>query len=124
MLFFRQADKKLPKLDEKYLGVKSVVFPQPARTQRVIFWHIQECIATNTYSYDSENRLITATTPSHNARQKKIWLNFFSKNYITTSSADWKKKPIYIMDGGDSFFNVLYDLKSGIFSELWINGES
>ena len=41
-----------------------VVFPQPAETQRVIFWQRYECIATNTYSYDSENRLTHAVIAS------------------------------------------------------------
>jgi RHS repeat-associated protein len=60
VITIEKPQKKLPTFDEKYGGVKLVVFPQPARTQRVIFWQCKECIATNTYSYDSENRLVSS----------------------------------------------------------------
>ena len=52
--------------------------------------------------------------------KKIIFANFFCQNLNT----DWKTTPIAVADGGDCFFNVLYDTVSASFSDLQINGEA
>lgn len=50
--------------------------------------------------------------------KRKIWLNFF----CNTDIYDWKREPYVVFGGGACYFNLLYDVASGEFSDLWING--
>ena len=50
--------------------------------------------------------------------RKVIFINFFCDAF----NSDWKTVPVVVDDGGDCFFNVLYDPGSATFSELRING--
>jgi hypothetical protein len=52
--------------------------------------------------------------------RKVIFTNFFCNAF----EVDWKTKPVVVDDGGDCFFNVLYDPVSTTFSDLQINGEA
>lgn len=52
--------------------------------------------------------------------RRMIFANFFCESLNT----DWKTTPIAVADGGDCFFNVLYDVDSATFSDLQINGEA
>jgi hypothetical protein len=36
----------------------------------------------------------------------------------------WQREPVMVMDGGDCFFNVTYDLGTSRFSDLSINGDA
>ncbi|HEX8844193.1 MAG TPA: hypothetical protein VF791_06095 [Pyrinomonadaceae bacterium] len=51
---------------------------------------------------------------------KKIFANFF----CDAGGRDWKTTPIFVLDGGDCFFTILYDPNSDAFSDLSINGEA
>ncbi|MBT3181784.1 MAG: hypothetical protein HN337_04650 [Deltaproteobacteria bacterium] len=52
--------------------------------------------------------------------QKYIHADFF----CDTMGFDWKKDKIEVMDGGDCFFGVEYDLKTGKFFNFYVNGEA
>jgi hypothetical protein len=52
--------------------------------------------------------------------RKMIFASFFCQ----TGSADWKTTPIMVLDGGDCYFNILYDTTTAEFSNLQINGEA
>ncbi|HUQ31384.1 MAG TPA: hypothetical protein VM095_04655 [Pyrinomonadaceae bacterium] len=52
--------------------------------------------------------------------RKVIFVNFFCDAF----DADWKNNPVAVDDGGDCFFNLLYDPGSYAFSDLQINGEA
>jgi hypothetical protein len=52
--------------------------------------------------------------------RKVIFANFFCDAF----DADWKTNPVAVDDGGDCFFNLLYDPGSSAFSDLQINGEA
>jgi hypothetical protein len=52
--------------------------------------------------------------------RKVIFVNFFCGAFDT----DWKTHPVAVDDGGDCFFNLLYDPGSSAFSDLQINGEA
>ncbi len=52
--------------------------------------------------------------------RKAIFVNFF----CGTFDLSWKDAPVVVEDGGDCFFNVLYDPASAAFSDLRINGEA
>jgi hypothetical protein len=49
-----------------------------------------------------------------------IWGNFF----CDTPRADWRHEPVSVDDGGDCYFQVEYDVDTGRFSELLVNGEA
>jgi hypothetical protein len=51
--------------------------------------------------------------------RRLIYVNFFC-----TPFADWQTTPVLVLDGGDCFFQVIYDPASGDFSDLLINGEA
>ena len=50
--------------------------------------------------------------------KKKIWLNFF----CNALNANWRQMPYSVLGGGGCYFNLLYDIESGAFSDLWVNG--
>ena len=52
---------------------------------------------------------------------KYLYMNFFCHNF---KADDWKNSPVIVMDGGDCFFRLWYDIASGTFSRLNINGEA
>lgn len=37
---------------------------------------------------------------------------------------DWRTTPVAVVDGGDCFFQVTYDIGSGAFADLMVNGEA
>lgn len=56
--------------------------------------------------------------------KKMIWINLFHKNYIADTNDKWQREPVKVFDGGDQFFNIMYDLKTESFSDLFINMEA
>lgn len=38
--------------------------------------------------------------------------------------ADWRARPVFVRDGGESFFHLMYDPESGEYSGLSVNGEA
>ena len=49
-----------------------------------------------------------------------IWANFFCRPV----RADWRHEPVVVDDGGDCFFQVEYDVDTGKFSNLAVNGKA
>jgi hypothetical protein len=49
-----------------------------------------------------------------------IYANFF----CTINDMDWHSEFVFVMDGGDCFFQVKFNPESGEFFELYVNGES
>jgi len=46
-------------------------------------------------------------------------------NYFCDSTGkNWRQEFVFVFDGGDCFFQVEYDVESGTFIKLWVNGES
>ncbi len=57
--------------------------------------------------------------------KKYIYINALqmeSVQDLKTIYKDWKTSPIIICDGGNSFWGVIYDLETGLFTQLSING--
>jgi hypothetical protein len=52
-----------------------------------------------------------------------IYGNFFC-HVPSTRAADWHTVPVQVEDGGDCYFNVVYDVKRGAFQDLMVNGEA
>jgi hypothetical protein len=52
--------------------------------------------------------------------RKLIYANFFCQS----GNTDWKAHPVFVLDGGDCYFNVRYEVEAGAFSDLQINGEA
>jgi hypothetical protein len=50
--------------------------------------------------------------------KRKIWINFF----CNSGNDSWKSSPFSVIGGGACYFNVLYDIDSGLYSNLRING--
>ncbi len=51
--------------------------------------------------------------------KRVIVVNAFCANFD-----DWKTRRIFVLDGGDCFFNLKYDLDAGTFFDLQVNGEA
>jgi hypothetical protein len=49
-----------------------------------------------------------------------IYGNFFCDD----TGMDWQQEFVIVLDGGDCFFQVKYDVKSGLFIGLQVNGEA
>lgn len=54
------------------------------------------------------------------AERKIIYANFFCNSFET----DWRKEFVFVLDGGNCFFQFMYDLNTGEFFNLQINGEA
>jgi hypothetical protein len=52
--------------------------------------------------------------------RKIIYGNFFCSDPGT----DWKEEWLFVMDGGDCFFQLQFDVASGTFSGLMVNGDA
>lgn len=54
------------------------------------------------------------------AGQRLIHANFFCDDW----GADWHHTPIFVLDGGDCYFQVVYNSQTNTFVSLCINGEA
>ena len=52
--------------------------------------------------------------------KRKIWANF----YCEELRKDWRRSPVFVVDGGDCYFEVTFDLDTGEFSNFEANGEA
>lgn len=52
--------------------------------------------------------------------EQLIYGNFF----CDTWEMDWGETAVVVMDGGDCYFQVTYDVNTGEYTSLWINGEA
>jgi hypothetical protein len=43
---------------------------------------------------------------------------------LADHTSDWRARPVFVRDGGESFFRVVYDPELGEFSGLSVNGEA
>ncbi len=50
--------------------------------------------------------------------KRVIVVNAFCANFD-----NWKTQRVFVLDGGDCFFNVKYDMETGTFFDLSVNGE-
>ena len=53
--------------------------------------------------------------------KKRIYCNFFHRD---GEMAYWKSEPVFVLDGGDWYFQLEYDLESEKCLDLRINGEA
>lgn len=51
--------------------------------------------------------------------KRVIVVNAFCANF-----RNWKTERVFVLDGGDCFFNLQYDVDSGTFLNLQVNGEA
>ena len=49
-----------------------------------------------------------------------IFANFFCDDF----GSDWEEEPVFVLDGGDCFFTLVYDPERARFSDLQVNGEA
>jgi hypothetical protein len=43
--------------------------------------------------------------------------------FCDPTGTDWHTEPVFVLDGGDCYFSVIFDPSTGTFSDLRINGE-
>lgn len=55
--------------------------------------------------------------------QLLIYMNAFCENPGGAEDS-WKSIPVIVMDGGDCFFQVVYNIQPGTFDRLMINGDA
>lgn len=110
-----------------YLVPESV--PWTPSTEQVLVAErgLQAFLATATMEYRPGAPQRIAARLHHYARQyfgvsaagrRLLYINCFPAN----SFSDWRTKEVYVDDGGEAFFQLLYDPESGEFSGLSVNG--
>ena len=52
--------------------------------------------------------------------KRVIYGNFF----CTETGVDWREEWVFVMDGGDCFFQLEFDVENGTFIDLRVNGEA
>jgi hypothetical protein len=52
--------------------------------------------------------------------QRLIYASFF----CDTLGEDWQREVIFVLDGGDCFFQLTYNMERGTYGNLIVNGES
>ena len=52
--------------------------------------------------------------------EKEVWVNCF----CDTWDKNWRKKLIFVKDGGNCYFNLKINLTTGQYYELMVNGEA
>lgn len=55
---------------------------------------------------------------------RAIYASFLCDADQLAAHIDWRTAPIEVMDGGDCYFQALYDVEQGAFVWLMVNGES
>jgi hypothetical protein len=53
--------------------------------------------------------------------EQVIYANFFCQ---VDDGMDWKKEFVFVNDGGDCYFQVIYHVATGEFSDFSVNGEA
>jgi hypothetical protein len=89
---------------------------------------LQKCIGAHNSKRDSASyqflhlneyrRQYIAYSDNH---QKMVWVNCFC-NEDAKMFPYWKKKMVFVYDGGSCFFNLLINLSKQECQDLWING--
>ena len=51
-----------------------------------------------------------------------VYVNGFSAGVAGEFAKDWRRRPIFVDDGGDAFFHVTYDPKERRFHDFSFNG--
>ncbi len=52
--------------------------------------------------------------------EELIYGNFF----CDSGDVGWRQEFVFAIDGGECYFQVEYDVESGLFINLWVNGEA
>lgn len=80
------------------------------------------------HAFDSLQAPIVERLPAYKAQywgvleneKKLIVANFFCE----APRYDWHEKEVIVLDGGDCYFRLRYDVESGTFSDLNVNGSA
>jgi len=51
-------------------------------------------------------------------------LIIYGNYFCNSGGVDWQQKLVVVIDGGECFFQVEYDVESGFFIKLLVNGEA
>lgn len=54
----------------------------------------------------------------NNEGEKVVWINLFC-NYFNT---DWKKNVVFVLDGGECYFNLKINIEKGFAYDFEVNG--
>ena len=49
---------------------------------------------------------------------------FNNGNYFCSDEANWRQELVMVIDGGECYFQVEYDVEGGLFTKLLVNGEA
>jgi hypothetical protein len=79
------------------------------------------------YKLDKKNFIIDLTLYKrqyvailNSKGEKEVWVNCFCR----TGNQNWKKNLIFVLDGGNCFFNLKINLTTGQYYELMVNGDA
>ncbi len=52
--------------------------------------------------------------------EKEVWINCFCR----FQGQDWRKSPVFVLDGGNCYFNLKVNLSRGTYYDLMVNGSA
>lgn len=56
----------------------------------------------------------------NNQGEKIVWINFFCNEY----NIDWKNEIVFVMDGGNCYFQLKVNLDKDNYFDFWVNGDA
>ena len=57
-------------------------------------------------------------------RRRLIYVNGFAAPPSAEGANDWRRRPVFVNDGGTGFFHVIYDPRTRRFQDFGFNGEA
>lgn len=52
--------------------------------------------------------------------RRLVYASFF----CDTGGEEWRREPLFVLDGGDCFFQLTFDVERGTYGDLTVNGEA
>ena len=44
--------------------------------------------------------------------------------FCSVQGDEWRSQVLFVMDGGDCFFQLTYDVERGVYGDLMVNGDA
>jgi hypothetical protein len=90
--------------------------------------YLEQCCVTNKYAAMNIHKIL-AQWESYRRQyigliekngDKTIWINYFHTSFLETFP-DWDEHLVFVIDGGNAFFNIKVNLNTGTCYDLKIN---
>ena len=80
------------------------------------------------HAFDSSKIPIEERLPSYKRQYWGVFKNekrvIFANFFCNALNYDWTDQKVVVHDGGDCYFQIQYDVETGTFSDLYVNGSA